>query len=186
MALFPCPDCKNMVSPIAASCPKCGRILKQLRPLPPKTSGCAKLFVAGILILFVVIPIGGYVIKNLIKQIPEVENQLQEEIFTPTQRVQRKRHNLHILRCANSNNFARDFFYATSGIVLRIYSSDKVLVDPKTWNVSAYEHKKWIVNITSLYQESHEKKPHVILVDFSNTNHVLAEGSPDEEIKIYP
>ncbi len=56
--LFPCPDCKKLVSPNASSCPNCGKVL--LAPVKKKkeTSGCAKFALISILAVIALSIIG--------------------------------------------------------------------------------------------------------------------------------
>ena len=47
--LFPCPDCKKLVSPNANSCPNCGKVLSVAVKKKKETSGCAKFALFAIL-----------------------------------------------------------------------------------------------------------------------------------------
>ena len=57
--LFPCPDCKKLVSPNAFSCPNCGKVLSVPVKKKKGTSGCAKFALFTILAFVTLGIIGG-------------------------------------------------------------------------------------------------------------------------------
>jgi len=56
--LYPCSDCKKLVSPNASSCPNCGKVLTVTTKKKKETSGCAKFALFMILALVVMAIIG--------------------------------------------------------------------------------------------------------------------------------
>jgi hypothetical protein len=52
MALINCPECKKEVSNSAKNCPHCGfQLIREIVQKPKKKSGCATLFILGIILL---------------------------------------------------------------------------------------------------------------------------------------
>ncbi len=58
--LFPCPDCKKLVSPNASSCPNCGKVLSVPVKKKKGTSGCAKVALFVILAFIIIGYIGTF------------------------------------------------------------------------------------------------------------------------------
>lgn len=76
--LVPCPDCKTMVSPAAASCPKCGRVFKagDLVPIQSKPLSLGCIIMIVIIVLWIII--AGIKASNEMKEDERIRQRIMD------------------------------------------------------------------------------------------------------------